>query len=56
MPSKMTGGNTRSTGPIVFKSTTTTQMTDSETTFKGEAHDGTFKMELPSDGDSSLSA
>jgi len=53
MPSKASGA--RSNGPIVFKSTTTTQMTDSGTTFKGaEAQEETYKMELRSDGESSI--
>jgi len=57
MPSKTSARNSRSTGPIVFKSTTTTQMTDSGTTFKGgDLDDGTYKMTLPSDGDSSIDA
>jgi len=56
MPSKTSGA--RSNGPIVFKSTTTTQMTDTATTYKGatETLDGTYKMELRSDGDSSIDA
>jgi hypothetical protein len=56
MPSKTSAANSR--GPIVFKSTTTTQMTDSgTTTFKGaEMDDESYKMALPSDGDSSIDA
>jgi len=53
MPSKTSGA--RSNGPIVFKSTTTTQMTDSAMTYKGaEAQEESYKMELRSDGDSSI--
>jgi len=57
MPSKTATGRS---GPIVFRSTTTTQFTDgqeSETTFKPtESQSGMFKMELRGDGDSSISA
>ncbi|KAH9970118.1 hypothetical protein BGW80DRAFT_1333510 [Lactifluus volemus] len=52
MPSKM---NTRaSKGPIIFRSTTTTQFVDgpdSETTFKESDSEGTFKMALRGDSD-----
>ncbi|KAI0299226.1 hypothetical protein BC826DRAFT_64231 [Russula brevipes] len=59
MPSKtVTGNMSRSNGPIVFRSMTTTQFTDgqeSETTFKpSESQGGTYKTELRGDGDSSI--
>lgn len=50
MPSKTSGGNTsRSTGPIVFRSTTTTQFTDgqgSESTYKVNESQGSLKLGL----------
>ncbi|KAI0298786.1 hypothetical protein B0F90DRAFT_1731074 [Multifurca ochricompacta] len=59
MPSKTSAGqSTRSNGPIVFRSTTTTQFTDgagSESTFKANESQASFKMELRSDVESSIS-
>jgi hypothetical protein len=58
MPSKST--STRSNGPIVFRTTTTTQFTDTNetgTTIKpSETNAGMFKMEFQGDGDSTISA
>ncbi|KAF8502711.1 hypothetical protein F5888DRAFT_1114413 [Russula emetica] len=57
MPSKSSPGN--SNGPIVFRTTTTTQFTDThetETTIKpSETSAGMFKMEFKGDGDSTIS-
>ena len=52
MPSKTTGGNSSRSnggGPIVFRSTTTTQFTDahgSESTYKVNESQGSLKMDL----------
>jgi hypothetical protein len=61
MPSKASTANgSRSNGPIVFRTTTTTQFTDTqetESTFKpSDPEEGMFKMELRSDAASSISA
>ncbi|KAI9435628.1 hypothetical protein BJY52DRAFT_695884 [Lactarius psammicola] len=61
MPSKTSGGNSsRSNGPIVFRSTTTTQFTDgqeSENTYKVNDSQGSLKMDLRDvDAESSISS
>ncbi|KAH9979197.1 hypothetical protein BJV74DRAFT_858521 [Russula compacta] len=61
VPSKTyTGNSSRPKGPIVFRTTTTTQFTDpheSDTTFKASESQGAYKMEeLRGDADSSVSA
>jgi hypothetical protein len=63
MPSKsFTGTGARSNGPIVFRSTTTTQFTDTQetaSTFKpneSNGDGGTYKMEFKGDSESASSA
>jgi hypothetical protein len=58
MPSKSSAS--RSNGPIVFRTTTTTQFTDTQetgTTIKPSetTSTGMFKMEFQGDGDSTIS-